>query len=245
MRWAALATDYDGTLATGGIAPATTVDALERVRESGRKLVLVTGRALDDLVRHVPCTTMFDMVVAENGAHLYRPATGADRLLGEPPPEALVDELQARGVDRPFVGRVVLATSRAYEATVRDTIDALGLALQVIPNLGGVMVLPEGVDKATGLQVALGDLGVSLQETIGIGDAENDEHLLACCGFAVAVANALPSIKGLADWVTTRAEGAGVEELVGRLLDRGSSATRSAPRRTEHGEGPMNPEPAA
>lgn len=218
MRWAALATDYDGTLATDGIAPQTTFEALERVRASGRRMVLVTGRVLDDLVRHVPCTTLFDTVVAENGAHLYRPASGEDRLLGEPPPVAFTDALRARGVDL-FVGRVLLATSRRHEATVRATIDALGLPLQVIANLGGVMILPDGVDKATGLRVALGELGLSPERTIGVGDAENDEHLLACCGFAVAVANAIPSLKEQADWITTRPEGAGVEELVGHLLD--------------------------
>lgn len=49
MRYLALATDYDGTLATHGQVDEETLDALKRLRESGRKLLLVTGRHLDDL----------------------------------------------------------------------------------------------------------------------------------------------------------------------------------------------------
>ena len=48
MRYFALATDYDGTLATHGVVRDSTLRALERFVASGRKLVLVTGRQLDD-----------------------------------------------------------------------------------------------------------------------------------------------------------------------------------------------------
>src|SRR5438128_12665455 len=40
MRYAVLATDYDGTLATQGHVDAPTLAALEEVRQSGRKLIL-------------------------------------------------------------------------------------------------------------------------------------------------------------------------------------------------------------
>ncbi|MBW4604784.1 MAG: HAD hydrolase family protein [Calothrix sp. FI2-JRJ7] len=45
------ASDYDGTLATDGHVHDATKDALKRLRTSGRKLILVTGRELDDLQR--------------------------------------------------------------------------------------------------------------------------------------------------------------------------------------------------
>ena len=49
MRYFALATDYDGTLAEDGKVSAHTVRALKKLRESGRRVLLVTGRELDDL----------------------------------------------------------------------------------------------------------------------------------------------------------------------------------------------------
>jgi hydroxymethylpyrimidine pyrophosphatase-like HAD family hydrolase len=48
MRNLALCTDYDGTIAHHGQLDAPTLPALERLRASGQKLVMVTGRELDD-----------------------------------------------------------------------------------------------------------------------------------------------------------------------------------------------------
>jgi HAD superfamily hydrolase (TIGR01484 family) len=49
MRYLALATDYDGTLAHDGVVDDATIRALERLVHSGRKLILVTGRELPGL----------------------------------------------------------------------------------------------------------------------------------------------------------------------------------------------------
>ena len=46
MHYLALASDYDGTLATDGRVDNATIAALERLRDSGRRLLLVTGREL-------------------------------------------------------------------------------------------------------------------------------------------------------------------------------------------------------
>ena len=58
-------------------------------------------------------------------------------------------------------GRVIVATWEPYETMVLETIRDLGLELQVIFNKGAVMVLPAGVNKATGLACALEQLGLS------------------------------------------------------------------------------------
>lgn len=89
VRYHALACDYDGTLATDGVLADSTAEALERVRELGRKLVLVTGRKLDDLERACPRLDLFDRVVAENGALLHRPESGEERMLAPPPPRGV------------------------------------------------------------------------------------------------------------------------------------------------------------
>ena len=101
-RFHCLATDYDGTLAHDGIVEPSTVQALERLRASGRRLVMVTGRELEDLSRVFTRLDLFDHVVAENGAVLFTPATGAMRALADPPPPAFGDALAAAGV-RPHV----------------------------------------------------------------------------------------------------------------------------------------------
>jgi HAD superfamily hydrolase (TIGR01484 family) len=231
MRYHVLAADYDGTLAHHGRIDDTTWAALHRLCDSGRKLVMVTGRELDDVLALLPEPGLFARIVAENGALIYRPETKEVRLLAEPPPPRFAEELRARGVDRVSTGRVIVASWEPHQDTVLHAIRDLGLELQVIFNKGAVMVLPTGVNKATGLAAALAELGLSPHNAVGIGDAENDHALLMACECGVAVANALPALKDKADLVTVGDHGVGVAELIDRmvagdLLDAAPSLTR-------------------
>ena len=217
MRLRVLATDYDGTLATHGAVEAATLKALQRLRDSGRKLLLVTGREVPDLQRVFPQFGIFDHIVAENGALLFRPDSGRQTLLCEPPSALLVERLRERHVPI-SVGRAVIATTEPHYAVVLKAIHKLGLELQLTFNKGSVMVLPTGVNKATGLAHALAELGETAAVTVAIGDAENDHAFLAACGCGVAVANALPSLKSRAHLVTRGAHGAGVIEVIDELI---------------------------
>jgi HAD superfamily hydrolase (TIGR01484 family) len=218
MHYLALATDYDGTLATNGQVDEATLSALKRLQESGRKLLLVTGRHLDDLYQVFPEADCFDCIVAENGALLYFPDSQKEQLLGDCPTDEFIQTLKARHVSPLDVGRVIVSTWEPHETTVLQTIQELGLELQVIFNKGAVMVLPSDINKATGLEAALMQMGLSTHNTVAVGDAENDTALLDSCEFSVAVANALPSIKEKVDWVTQGNRGQGVIELIDKLI---------------------------
>jgi HAD superfamily hydrolase (TIGR01484 family) len=218
MRFHVLATDYDGTIAQDGIVAPSTVTSLERLAASGRKLVLVTGRQLPDLKNAFPQLDLFDRVVAENGALLYRPGTREERLLTEPADERLAERLRGKGVSPLSVGRAIMASSEPNDRAMSDAIRELGLELEIILNKGAVMVLPTGVTKASGLEAALLELGFSALDAVGVGDAENDHAFLSMCEIGAAVANALPALKDRCDLVLQGDHGAGVEELVDRLL---------------------------
>jgi hypothetical protein len=75
-----------------------TLEALERLRASGRKLLLVTGREVDDLMRVFPHVHLFDRIVAENGALVYEPGTLEVQSLADAPPDEFVRELQRRAL---------------------------------------------------------------------------------------------------------------------------------------------------
>lgn len=218
MRYLALACDYDGTLALHGVMTDQTRAALRRFRASGRRLILVTGRELDDLMRVCPDLAIFDRVVAENGAVLHDPHTRETRDLAPPAPEEFVAELRARGVSPLSVGRVIVATWEPNESLVLEAIRDLQLELQVIFNKGAVMVLPSGTNKASGLRAQLDELDLSLHNVVGIGDAENDHTFLCACECAAAVSNALPALKERMDLVTEGDHGQGVVELIDRIL---------------------------
>jgi len=218
MRYLVLASDYDGTLADQGLVAPKIIEKLNLLKSTGRKLVLVTGREMKDLVIVFPEFRVFDHIVAENGAVLYNTATGEEQLLGQGPGREFVLELQRKGVHPLSVGKVIVATWVPHEQDVLEVIRESGCEHQVIFNKGAVMILPPGINKATGLQALLQRLQLSAHNVVGVGDAENDSSLLQASEAAVAVGNALPSLKAIADWVTPSGHGAGVSELVDRLV---------------------------
>ena len=231
MFFVALATDYDGTLASQGRVDPATLEALQKLRASGRKLVLVTGRNLAELAEVFEQTDVFDLIVAENGALLFDPAKREEVALCPPPPASLVDRLREIGVEPLTVGRSIVSTWEPNEAAVLQAIRDLQLEHHIIFNKGAVMVLPGGINKASGLEAALGQLGLSAHNVVGIGDAENDQAFLGACGCAVAVANALPTVKQKADLVVDD-HGRGVIELAGMLMDDDLASVRPrVPRR--------------
>src|SRR5687768_3756125 len=218
MRYTAIALDYDGTIAHDGVVPPHVIDGLTRLKETGRKLLLVTGRELEELLGIFPEITIFDRVVAENGALLYRPATQERKELGEPPPADFIACLRATGMPL-SVGHTIVATVRPHESAVLEAIANLGLEQQVIFNKGAVMVLPPGCNKASGLKFALTELGLSPRNVVAAGDGENDHALLELAEYSVATANAIPTLKEAADYVTTETHGDGVLEVVAGMIE--------------------------
>ena len=208
------ATDYDGTIAEGNRVSDATARALERVRATGRKLLLVTGRMLPDLQSVCPdVNRMFDAVVAENGALVYFPERREIRALGDPPEPALIEALQRRGV--PFaLGSAILATDAPFAEAALAAIHETGVERTLVFNKGALMLLPAGVTKGTGLRAALATLELSPHNMVGIGDAENDHAFLSICECAVAVADAIPALRERADYVTRGMAARGAVEFI-------------------------------
>ncbi len=191
--------------------------------------------------------------MAENGALLYRPSTREEHALAPPPDEKFVEELRRRQVGPISVGRTIVATWEPHEKAVFEAIHDLGLELQVVFNKGAVMVLPAGVNKASGLSAALKLMGFSAHNACAVGDAENDHAFLRLCECAAAVANALPPVKEIADVVTNGDHGAGVAELIDEMIRSDLSGrderlarhhlvigTRAADKAAEKGSDPLN-----
>jgi hydroxymethylpyrimidine pyrophosphatase-like HAD family hydrolase len=224
----ALATDFDGTLAMHGEVSDDTLAALTRFKASGRKLLMVTGRELPDLGRVFPHLGMFDMVVAENGALLYRPDMAEERPLAAPPPQSLIAALTRRRVEPLSIGQVIVATVREFELHVAEALEELGLDWRMILNKDSIMCLPAGVDKASGLKAAAAEMNLDLGRVLATGDAENDLDFFAVCGVSAAVANALPAVKAAASLVTEGEAGLGVEWVIDRVLDGSLTPERAA-----------------
>lgn len=218
MRYLALATDYDGVVAIHGRASGAAVAAIERLRQSGRRAILITGRRLADLQQVFPNLSQFDWVVAENGAVVYDPRSREVTLLARPLPAEFVKRLRELGVEPLEIGQVIVSTWLPNHTAVLQAIQELGLELHVIFNRAAVMVMPAGINKASGLEYALRKLGLSRHEVVGVGDSENDHSFLEQSECAATVANAVPSIRKLAAVTSQAANGAGLAELIDELI---------------------------
>lgn len=219
MKFSALALDYDGTSAVDGVLDRDVRAAIGEARGKGVAVILVTGRRIADLKQVAGDLSCFDVVVGENGAVLDFPSSGRHVVLGHPPSAEFLQELTRRGV--PFVvGETVVETGAGWAVPTLDALRQLEQPLILAFNRGQLMILPQAIGKSTGLRQALAALRLSVHNTVGIGDAENDHNLLDACEVGVAVEWGSKALRAVADEVIP---GTGPPALAGyirRLLEQ-------------------------
>jgi hydroxymethylpyrimidine pyrophosphatase-like HAD family hydrolase len=219
MKLSALALDYDGTIALDDALDPAVREAIGDVRRRGVVVVLATGRRLTDLRRVAGNLACFDAIVAENGAVLHFPASERHMLLAHTPHPAFLDELRRRHVAY-TAGESVVEADASVAATVLAIVRALELPLTLAFNRGRLMVLPHAVAKSTGLRQALRALRISIHNTVGIGDAENDHDLLDACEVGVAVEWGSAALRSMADDTIAGSGPAAVADYIRRLVEQ-------------------------
>jgi hydroxymethylpyrimidine pyrophosphatase-like HAD family hydrolase len=227
MKFSVLALDYDGTIVRDERAHPAVLEAIREARAREITIVLVTGRILSDLRRVLAEQSLFDAIVAENGAVLAFPS-GRTRLLGRPPPRAFLDELCRLEVAFK-IGECVLEADASAAPKILGAVRKLELPLMLAFDRSRVMVLPQAINKATGLREALNTLRLSLHNSIAIGDAENDFALLEACEIGVAVGWGSKSLCAIADDVLPGSGPAAVADYIRQV----SGHTRLPPNHTD------------
>jgi hydroxymethylpyrimidine pyrophosphatase-like HAD family hydrolase len=167
MKFTVLALDYDGTIARDDVLEPDVRRAIADARARGITVAIVTGRILDDLRRVAGDLRFVDAVVAENGAVIAFPERGRSFVSAAPVSQELIAEIRRRGISIE-VGQCVIEADAQSAPQILDAIRTLSLPYMLMFNRGRMMVLPSGVNKATGLRQAL---RISLRGCIPI-----------CCG---------------------------------------------------------------
>ena len=223
-RHQVLALDFDGTLARNNVVAPETIAALEAWKAVGGKVVLVTGRSLDCFDGNGPSplcfdrVDLFDRVVCDNGATVYDPAAGAVTFC-QMLPAGLADALRARTEIQPlWLGPGMVSSPSTNRALIDAAIAQVGGVLHHEGNRSWSMWMQPGVTKATGLRQALRQIGCRLEQTVGMGDAQNDLSFLRVCGTSIAVGDAQPELKAACDFVATGASTDGVREVAQALV---------------------------
>jgi hypothetical protein len=162
-------------------------------------------------------------VMVEALDHPYAPLWG-DLDPNWPWPQRVVAKPRAEALS----GSIIKAFAQADDGADPDGL--LALARRLVPEtrasltqagLGFVEICPPGVDKATGLAVVAAEIGVDPADVLVFGDMPNDLPMFTWAGWGrVAVGNAHPSVKALADEVTLTNDEDGVAVWLDRLLSR-------------------------
>lgn len=83
---------------------------------------------------------------------------------------------------------------------------------QAVPEY--IEVLPLGTSKGKGLRWLLRELGVPETAVLAVGDGENDIEMLQMAGVGVAMGNAHPNVKAIADTAVATNDDAGVAQAI-------------------------------
>ena len=86
------------------------------------------------------------------------------------------------------------------------------------PDIYLVNVIKDDVSKGNALIALCAHLGFSLEEIVAIGDGSNDISLLETAGLAIAMQNAPPELKAVADYVTADIAHNGFAQAVRKFL---------------------------
>ena len=220
MKLSVIALDYDGTIAQGDRLDPSVRSAIADARTRGITVLLVTGRILSELRRVAGDLHFVDAVVAENGAILHFPDSGHTSSLAPPVSDAFLAEVRARGIEV-MPGQCLVDGGAVDAARMLDVVRELELPLVLLFNRGRVMILPQGISKATGLHIALDTLRLSARNTVAVGDAENDHALLQLAEVGAAVEWGSEALKVAAD-VTIAGHGpSAVAGYIQRLAETG------------------------
>ncbi|MFE7811413.1 HAD family hydrolase [Streptomyces sp. NPDC057433] len=125
------------------------------------------------------------------------------------------DDLWARPISKVLLRHPEL-TDDALAAAARAAVGSLATVTMSGP--GTVELQPCGVTKATGLALAAEHLGLDPGRTVAFGDMPNDIPMFDWAAHGVAMANAHPELKAVADEVTTSNEDDGVAVVLERLF---------------------------
>ncbi|ALA70927.1 haloacid dehalogenase [Geobacillus stearothermophilus 10] len=132
-------------------------------------------------------------------------------------PTQFVDSLGDVLMDEP----IAVPKIDVYFATDEERDAAAALLTKSIPSIDMIMqpngkmeIVPQGVSKLAGLRRLVQHIGVSLKETVMIGDGLDDLPAIEAAGLGVAMGNAPLEVKRAADWVTRSNEQLGVAYMV-------------------------------
>ncbi|MBN2368056.1 phosphoglycolate phosphatase [Candidatus Woesearchaeota archaeon] len=213
----AFITDYDRTITDSpGVLESETVENLHKLDTVH---ILATGRKFEYVKELFDRFGLWECIVCENGSIVYFPKSKKTIKVNSSYLEEARGILMKNGISANF-GEVIISVNIKEKEKVKEKLHHLTKNLNYIYNVDEMMILPKFVNKGSGVKIALNHLGIDPQNTIVVGDAENDIDLFRTPGYKVALSNAHPRLKLIADEVTEKPGSKGIREIVKKLAEK-------------------------
>lgn len=246
MKYKAVFLDVDGTTVLHGmdsIPSARVIRAIEKTERAGVRVALATSRPPKAVVRVLSAVRISGHCVLSSGAEIYDPIkrTVVRRLLF--PDHAVERIAAAAGEVREKLMVYDGESEYIYDGKKTDSIvgmffpeishtsllaiskhirDVEGITLHRMeawnPTYECLDIVNERASKKHGVEHVTKSLGIRPEDVIGIGDGHNDLPLLEACGLKIAMGNAVPELKALANVVAPSVEEDGVAWALEKFL---------------------------
>jgi len=214
MRIRAIAIDIDGTLTDK--RRAINCRAVEALRKLKIPVVLATGNISCFARTTALLIGVSDVAICENGGVVRFSYDEEDIVLGDKSKCLRALEILKRHFDVELLdveyrkSEVCLRRNFPIEEARR----ILPRDVRIIDTGFAYHIVDANVNKGKALEFIAKRLGLNVKEFAAIGDSENDVEMLRVSGFGIAVANAHPKLKEVADLVTSKPDGDGVVEAL-------------------------------
>lgn len=211
-----IATDLDRTLTREDLSlDDRALARIDTLRAAGVRIVVATGRQLDELL-DMRLDTKCDALVAENGGVIHR--NGRTEIRDTAFAARAREALGEAGAALRW-GTTLGSGPRADATAASARLHARGVAHSLEGNADEAMLLPPGISKASGLDPCIRALGLTPSECWAIGDGDNDVSMLRWAHVGAAPANASPAARAAATRQLTRAYAEGFLEMTDVLVE--------------------------
>ena len=113
----------------------------------------------------------------------------------------------------------IFCASTEVRETLFAHLTSLNLPITMVySEIASIEISPLGVSKGLGLKKLCEHLGISIEESIAVGDADNDMEILKTAGLSVAMGNAAPYVKEVCDVIVADNDHDGCKEAIETYL---------------------------
>lgn len=113
---------------------------------------------------------------------------------------------------------IVIAPLKSTMLKVRDEINKLPNIVSFASGSHSLEINYKNVSKGKAVKALIDKYGISVDELICIGDNENDISMIELAGLGVAMGNAIPEVKRIADYITDTNRKNGVAKVINKFI---------------------------